>query len=169
MRFGMNAASVKRPTPSPKQAEILLGIASVVQIVLAVLYILFVTRPFYVNGLDRVPVGDIEQGLYNPDHLHPFCHTPSDVSDGGSFHCADGMPGNPSGRRLLGWAGMLACFGPWVGGTFTVLSTMFVLRSWDLLRRPGRVIGFINVVLSFGTFILIAHRGPWFLYWLVVE
>jgi hypothetical protein len=171
MRSAMSVASVQRPTMSLKQAEGLLGISSAVQIVLAVMYILFVIHPFYVNGLDRVPVADIESGLYEPDHLYPFCYTPAEVPPaevpgGGSLHCADGTTGNPNGRRLLGWAVMLACLGPWVGGVFTILSTLTVLRYWDLLRQPSRVIGVINVVLGFGTFILMAHRGPWFLFWL---
>lgn len=166
MRFGMSMASIQRSTLSLKQAEILLGISSVVQVVLAVLYVLLVIHPFYVNGLDRAPVADIESGLYEPDHLYPFCYTPADVLTREGFRCADGTPGNPNGRRLLGWAVMLACFGPWVGGVFTVLSTLVVLRYWDLLRQPSRVMGVINVVLGFGTFILMAHRGPWFLFWL---
>jgi hypothetical protein len=113
-----------------------------------------------------VPVADIESGLYDPDHFYPFCYTLPDAPDERSLCCADGTPGNPNGPRLLGWAVMLACFGPWVGGAFTVMSTLTVLRYWDLLRQPSRLIGVINVALSFGTFILMAHRGPWFLFWL---
>jgi len=143
---------------------ILLGITPVVQVVLAVMYVVFVTRPFYMNGLDKLPAEEIESGLYDPAYLHPFCYAPPDVPGGGGG-CADGTEGNPNDRGFLIWAAYTACGGPWVGGLLTVVSTMTLLRSWERLRRSSRLVGMIGVALSFGTFILMSHRGPLFMIW----
>ena len=165
--MGIDVTNVKRPRLSIKQAEILLWITPVVQIALAVMYVFFVTRPFYLNGLDQVPIEEIESGLYDPAYLYPFCYTPPDAPDDRASRCADGTKGNPNGRLFSGWAVTTACLGPWIGGAFTVVSTMSVLRCWDQLRRTSRWMGMISVLFSFGTFVLMSHRGYVFLIWLL--
>jgi hypothetical protein len=143
---------------------ILLWITPVVQVVLAVMYMVLVVRPFYMNGLDELPAEEVASGLHDPAYLHPFCYTLSDVP-GGRGGCADGTQGNPNGRSFFIWAAYTACGGPWIGGGLTVMSTMTLLRSWERLRRSSRLVGMIGVALSFGTFILMSHQGALFMIW----
>ena len=65
-----------------RQSVILLWITPVVQVVLAVLYTVLVIRPFYMNGLDKLPAEEVASGLHDLAYLHPFCYAPSDVPGG---------------------------------------------------------------------------------------
>jgi hypothetical protein len=164
----MTLRSVPRVSDGPrltvKQSTIFMALTLVVQVVLAVLYLVLVIRPFYVNGLDEVPVEEVESGLHDPAYVPPFCYVPADSATRES-NCVDGSTRDLDGRKVLYWAALTACFGPWIGGFFTVVSTMMWLRCWDALPRGSRLLGAFGVLVSFGTFVLISHRGFEFLLW----
>jgi hypothetical protein len=135
--------------------------------VLIVMFVALVMRPFYANDLDEVPFEELESGLYDPAYLYPFCYTLPDALDSRDPRCTDDTGAGSAGSRLLFWATMATCGGPWIGGIFTVLSTLIVLRRWEQLGRTTRLLGVIGIVVSFAAFILMAHRGPLFMYWFV--
>jgi hypothetical protein len=150
---------------STRPPTVFLGITVVVQVVLGVMFVTLVMRPFYANGLDEVSFEEIESGLYDPSYFYPFCYAPPDASGSRDPRCHDDTAGNSAGNHLLSLAITAACGGPWIGGIFTVLSTLIVLRRWERLGQGGRILGVIGVVVSFAAFILMAHRGPLFMYW----